>query len=245
LNRYLARIGVGSRRACDDLIKAGRVSVDSKKITSLGTSVIPGVNNVYLDGRQLEKPKSPTILVLNKPTGVVSTVSDPAERPTVVELCRKYARNKRLYPIGRLDINTTGVILLTNDGLLCYRLTHPRFKIPRIYLARVRGTVADWKITKLNRFAEERRRGNKSSKVHPKVELVKEIKRESILRITLHEGKNRQVRKMCEAVGFRIVKLKRIRFGPVTIRKLPLGAVRPLHQREIDALQKMTQKGGD
>lgn len=245
MNRYLASIGIGSRRACDDIIKAGRVSVDSKIITSLGTSVIPGENKVYLDGRQLDKPKNTIILVLNKPTGVISSVSDPDGRITVVELCKKYAKNKRLYPVGRLDVNTTGVILLTNDGLLCYRLTHPRFAIPRTYMARARGAVEDWKITRLNRLANQLPSGKKSDKIRPRVELVKEIKREAILRITLYEGKNRQVRKMCEAVGFRIVKLKRIRFGPVTIRKLPLGSVRPLHQREITNLYKMTQKGGE
>jgi 23S rRNA pseudouridine2605 synthase len=245
LNRYLAQIGVGSRRTCDELIRAGRISVDAKKITSPGTSITPGQNIVHFDGRPLEKPKSTTILVLNKPAGVISTVSDPEGRPTVVELCRKFARNKRLYPVGRLDISTTGVILLTNDGLLCYRLTHPRFQIPRTYLTRVRGVGTDTKITKLNRMAGYLQTSNKSAKTQPRIELIKQLRRETILRITLYEGKNRQVRKMCEAVGFRVVKLKRIRFGAVTIRKLPLGAVRPLHQREIAGLVEMTQKGGD
>jgi 23S rRNA pseudouridine2605 synthase len=238
-------IGLGSRRACDELIKAGRVSVDSKKITSLGTSVLPGENIVYLDGRPLEKPKTITILVLNKPTGVISTVSDPEGRPTVLDLCKKFAKKKRLYPVGRLDINTSGVILLTNDGLLCYRLTHPRFQIPRTYLARVRGAMTDKKIDKLNRHAGQRQTGIKYGSTRPRVEPVKQLKHESILRITLYEGKNRQVRKMCEAVGFRVVKLKRVRFGPVTIRKLPLGAVRPLQQKEIAGLEKMIQKGGE
>lgn len=238
-------IGLGSRRACDELIKAGRISIDSKKITSLGTVVIPGDNTVCLDGRPLEKPRSTTILVLNKPAGVVSTASDPDGRPTVVDLCKKFARNKRLFPVGRLDVNTTGVILLTNDGLLCYRLTHPRFQIPRTYLARVRGAVSDKKIAKLNRLAGQQQTGSRTDRIRPRVELVRQIKHESLLRITLYEGKNRQVRRMCEAVGFRVVKLKRIRFGPVTIRKLPLGAVRPLHQRETAGLQKMTQKGGE
>jgi 23S rRNA pseudouridine2605 synthase len=245
LNRYLALIGLGSRRACDELIKSGRISVDSKKITSLATSIQPGENIVYLDGRPLEKPKTTTILVLNKPAGVVSTASDPEGRPTVIDLCKKIAKKKRLFPVGRLDINTSGVILLTNDGALCYRLTHPRFQIPRTYLARVRGAMSDKKIDKLNRLAGHGQAKNHSVGMRPKVEPVKQLKHESILRITLHEGKNRQVRKMCEAVGFRVVKLKRIRFGPVTIRKLPLGAVRPLHQREITGLEKMTHKGGE
>jgi 23S rRNA pseudouridine2605 synthase len=245
LNRYLALIGLGSRRACDELIKTGRISVDSKKITSLGTTVFPGENIVYLDGRPLEKPKTITILVMNKPTGVVSTATDPEGRPTVLDLCKKFSKKKRLYPVGRLDINTSGVILLTNDGLMCYRLTHPRFQIPRTYLARVRGAMSDKKIDKLNRLAGQSQAVNKSGGIRPRVEPVKHLKHESILRITLYEGKNRQVRKMCEAVGFRVVKLKRVRFGPVTIRKLPLGAVRPLHHREIAALEKITQKGGE
>ncbi|MFH1754176.1 MAG: pseudouridine synthase [Candidatus Latescibacterota bacterium] len=178
---------------------------------------------------------------MNKPTGVVSTSSDPMGRPTVVDICKKYANNKRLFPVGRLDINTTGVILLTDDGLLCYRLTHPRFHIPRTYQTHVRGIVTDAKMSKLNRLSESQPRGGPAGIERRNVELIRQFNRESILRITLYEGKNRQVRRMCEAVGLRVVKLKRIRFGPVTIRKLPVGAVRPLTKKEIDNLEKKRQ----
>ncbi len=241
LNRYLALVGVGSRRFCDDIITSGRVSIDGKKIDNPGVKVIPGENTVSIDGIPVENPQAPTILILNKPPGVVSTVSDPLGRPTVLDLSKKYAKNRRLYPIGRLDVNTTGAILLTNDGLLCYRLTHPRFQVPRTYLARVRGAVTEKKLAKLNKLVGSSRKGDAYKQGRPRAELIKALDRESILRVTLYEGKNRQVRRLCEAVGLRVVKLKRVQFGPVTIRKLPLGAVRPLQQKEIIRLRKIIQ----
>ncbi len=239
LNRYLALVGVGSRRGCDQIIASGRISIDGKKVNEPGRQIIPGKSTVTLDGQPLENPKKRTILILNKPRGVVSTVSDPLGRPTVLDLCKKHTAGKRLFPVGRLDINTTGAILLTNDGLLCYRLTHPRFQIPRTYLAKVRGTVSEKKIAKLNRVAGSFRDDSRS---RPRTELVRKLNRESILRVTLYEGKHRQVRRMCEEVGLRIVTLKRIRFGPITIRKLPLGSVRPLEQKEIASLRKSISK---
>ncbi len=240
LNRYLALVGVGSRRTCDEVIRAGRVSIDGKRIEEPGVSVTPGANRICIDGVALENPPHRIVMILNKPTGVVSTVSDPLGRPTVIDLCKRLARGKRIFPVGRLDINTTGAILLTNDGLLCYRLTHPRFKIPRTYYVRVRGSVTEKSVARLSHLAGaglSRQPGHRSG---TPVEFVGTAKGESILRVTLHEGKNRQVRKMCEDVGLRIIKLKRIRFGPVTIRKLPLGAVRFLEKRELELLDRIT-----
>ncbi len=170
-------------------------------------------------------------------------MTDPQGRQTILELCKKYTRRRRLFPVGRLDINTTGLILLTNDGMLCYRLTHPRYQIPRTYHARVRGTISDRKLVEMCRLASPGRRSRKEDR--DAVGLVRQMGRESILEITLREGRNRQVHRMCESVGLKVVKLRRIRFGPLSIRNLPLGAVRPLERRELERLERVLQQGRD
>jgi 23S rRNA pseudouridine2605 synthase len=238
LNRFLAQLGVGSRRACDELIEAGKVRVDGKRVVKPGTRVTPGVHSVAVDGVKLDKPARQLVLLFHKPTGVVSTVSDPQNRPTVIQYCKRYGRRRRLFPIGRLDVNTTGALLVTNDGLLCYRLTHPRFGIPKTYSVNVRGGIDDGKIQRLRRMAGANVKGSAAS-----VELVKRVDRSSVLRVTLVEGRNRQVRRMCDAIGLRVVKLKRTNFGPISLRNLPVGSVRPLTKRELERLASMTVKG--
>lgn len=238
LNRYLAMMGAGSRRACDELIAAGRVMIDNRRVTSAGMRIVPGRDRVTVDGRAVESPPRPLVLLLNKPQGVVSTASDPFGRPTVLDLCKRYTRKRRLFPVGRLDVNTTGLILLTNDGMLCYRLTHPRHQIPRVYFVRVRGLVDDRKLARMETLSSSRRRAEGGGSA---VRFVKEIGRESVLRITLREGRNRQVRKMCESVGLGVVHLKRVQFGPITIRKMPLGACRPLEPGELEQLRRLTR----
>lgn len=227
-------LGVGSRRDCDGVIAAGRVKIDGEPVREPGVRVIPGVTRVDLDGAPLVNLPRPVVLLLNKPPGYVSTVSDPMGRPTVLDLCKRVASGRRLFPVGRLDINTTGVMLLTNDGALCYRLTHPRFQIARVYVVRVRGLVDEQKLRRLIRMGGRRMGGGAGPRP---VELVKALGKETILRVTLHEGRHRQVRRMCESVGLRVVSLKRVQFGPITVRKLPLGAVRPLERKEIERLR--------
>jgi 23S rRNA pseudouridine2605 synthase len=257
LNRFLAQVGVGSRRTCDDVIAAGRVRINGAVTRSPGVRVVPGVHEIALDGRPVGSPRRRLVLLLHKPAGVVSTASDPQGRPTVIDLCGKFARDRRLFPVGRLDVNTTGALLVTNDGLLCYRLTHPRFEVPRTYVARVRGNVTARDLDRLRRMSEssppgKRRRGGRrgggggstaAAGAQGRVELTKELGKVSLLKITLYEGRNRQVRKMCEAVGLRVVKLKRVSFGPVSIRKLPLGAVRPLEKKELERLEQTISAG--
>jgi 23S rRNA pseudouridine2605 synthase len=218
LNRFLAQLGVASRRACDDLIKAGKVRVDGKRVVSPATQVVPGRSSVAVDGVKLDKPARTMVLIFHKPTGVVSTVSDPQGRPTVIDFCKRYARRKRLFPVGRLDVNTTGAL-------------------PRTYMVRVRGGFSAAKLESLRRMAgvKKAESGSRAS-----VELVKRLDKVTILKITLVEGRNRQVRNMCDAVGLHVVKLKRTNFGPLSIRNLPLGSVRPLTPKELDRLSKIT-----
>lgn len=249
LNHFLAQIGIASRRACDAIIADGRVKVDGRVVRELGTKVVVGVNTVEVDGTPVGKPPKRIVLIMHKPKGIVSTVSDPEGRPTVADLCRRFGRKQRLFPVGRLDVNTTGALLMTNDGLLCYRLTHPRFGVPRVYHARVRGHFDDAQARRLERMAKEdvqpRVRGRATrgdarapvKRVRPGVEVLARLPKETVLKITLLEGRNRQVRHMIEAVGLRVVSLKRVSFGPVSVKKLPVGAIRTLEKRELDRLE--------
>jgi 23S rRNA pseudouridine2605 synthase len=244
LNQYLAQLGIASRRACDHIIAAGRVRIDGKIVREMGTRVVPSEHDISVDGRPVARPPRRLVFLLHKPKGYVSTVSDPEGRPTVIDLLQPLARRQRLFPVGRLDVNTTGALLITNDGELCYRLTHPRFGIARVYQVRVRGDVSDAQMRRLLRMADEgapaEERG-RARPMRPAVEVVRQLEKEAILKVTLLEGRNRQVRAMCEAVGLWVVALKRLSFGPVSVRKLPLGAARPLERRELDRLEALTK----
>lgn len=237
LNHFLAQVGIASRRACDELIAAGRVRVDGRVVKEMGTRVVPGLDAIEVDGVAVGKPAKRLVLLMHKPKGIVSTVTDPEGRPTVADLARRVFRKQRLFPVGRLDVNTTGALLMTNDGLLCYKLTHPRFGIARVYHVRVRGRYDETTQRRLERMAQEGTRERAKGRSRPSVELVTKLPKETILKITLLEGRNRQVRNMIEAVGLRVTALKRVSFGPVSVRGLPEGAMRELDRRELDRLE--------
>ena len=244
LNQYLGQLGVASRRGADRIIAEGRVRIDGKIVRELGTRIVPAEHTVTVDGKAVARPVRRLVFLMHKPKGYVSTVSDEEGRPTVMDLMRSVARKQRLFPVGRLDFNTTGALLITNDGELCYRLTHPRFGIARVYQVRVRGDVSNAQLHRLMRLAQEGVRDREQPRAtHPAVEVVKQLQKEAILKVTLLEGRNRQVRLMCEEVGLHVVALKRLSFGPVSIRKLPVGGIRPLERRELDRLDAMTKKG--
>lgn len=252
LNHLLAQVGIASRRACDEIIAAGRVRVDGRIVREMGTRVVVGVNTIEVDGASIGRPPKRIVLLMHKPKGFVTTVTDPEGRPTVADLVRQVARKQRLFPVGRLDVNTTGALLMTNDGYLCYKLTHPRYGIPRVYHVRVRGRFDDTTARRLERMAQEghtRVRSARSSgtRSRPGVELVAKLQKETILKVTLLEGRNRQVRNMIEAVGLRVTELKRVSFGPVSVRKLPVGGIRPLDRRELERLEAAVkgQAGGN
>lgn len=233
LAKYLAHAGVASRRAAEQLVFAGRVTVDGEVVRDPARDVGEG-DAVAVDGRPAALERRRVVFAVNKPAGYVSTVSDPQGRPTVVALV---ASRERLYPVGRLDADTTGLILLTNDGELAHRLTHPSFEVPRTYRARVRrppvrepalralreGVALDDGMTApagARRLAPDR------------VELV------------LHEGRKRQVRRMLEAVGHPVLSLERVAFGPLRLGDLPLGRHRLLKAAEVDALRGATRPAG-
>jgi 23S rRNA pseudouridine2605 synthase len=226
LAKYLAHAGVASRRASEDLIRAGRVSVDRQIVTDPATDVDQG-NDVAVDGEPVKKePRE--VHILNKPKGVVSTAEDTHGRPTVTDYVQT---SRRLYPVGRLDADTTGLILLTNDGELANRLTHPKYGVAKTYRVRVKPEpVRDHVIDKL-------RNGIVLDDGPTQPAKIRQTK-PGVLEISIKEGRKRQVRRMFEAVGHKVVQLERIQFGPVRLKGLEPGAHRRLTPVEVEALWK-------
>jgi 23S rRNA pseudouridine2605 synthase len=225
LAKYLANTGVASRRAAEELIRAGRVTVDREIERDPAREVDAG-HLVALDGAAVSADQPRVVYALNKPEGVVSTARDPQGRPTVVSLVPSEAR---LYPVGRLDIDTTGLILLTNDGQLAHRLTHPRFEVPKTYEAVLANApVREHALTALREGVEL-----EDGRTAPA--RVRRV-RPDRLEITVHEGRKRQVRRMCEQVGHPVRRLTRVGFGPLALGDLRPGSYRRLTAREIDLL---------
>ena len=241
LNKALADAGVCSRRRADELIAAGRVAVNGRIVTELGLRVNPGTDDILVD----EKPvglaapgTAHTYILLHKPVQVVSTASDPQGRQTVLDLLPARYRGKRLYPVGRLDYFSEGLLLLTDDGELTHRLTHPSFHLPRIYEVTVREMPAQSAL----RAMQEGMTLAEGEKLAP-VEAVVLPEKPRTLRLTLHQGLNRQIRRMCRDLGLTILKLVRVAFGPLALGDLPSGRCRELTRAEIFVLRRSAGLG--
>lgn len=240
LQKVLAHAGVASRRACEQLIADGRVSVDGITVTEPGVRVDPLAQEIRLDGSRILTNPELITLMLHKPAGVVTTMEDPEGRPTVAQYGRDYLAEHpelpdslRLVHVGRLDTETEGLLLLSNDGELSHRLMHPSFEIAKTYVAIVEGQVEPWVPRKLRRGIELEDGEAKADRV-----TVKDSgPRGSIVEITLHSGKNRIVRRMLDAVGHPVTRLARTRLGPLRLGNLHPGQTRPLSGEEISALQ--------
>jgi 23S rRNA pseudouridine2605 synthase len=226
LAKFLAHAGVASRRAAERLIAHGRVSVGGEVVTDPATDV-DATSGVTVDGRRVE-PEPLEVHALNKPAGVVSTARDTHGRPTVVELVRS---RRRLYPVGRLDAETTGLILLTNDGELADLLTHPRYGVEKVYRARVQPARLS------PRALDALRHGVELDDGRTAPARVRQLG-SGIVEITLREGRKRQVRRMLEAVGHRVVELERVAFGPLGLRGLERGRSRRLKDAEVERLRR-------
>jgi 23S rRNA pseudouridine2605 synthase len=224
LQKVLARTGFGSRRAAEELIAAGRVTVNGER-AELGRRIDPAADVVEVDGVLVVVAEGLVHYLLNKPRGVVTTASDPEGRRTVVQLVPD---EPRVFPVGRLDADTEGLLLLTNDGELAHRLTHPSFGIDKEYLAEVSGRPTPGEVRALRSGVVL----DDGPTAPAKVALVSP----GVLRITIHEGRNRQVRRMCEAIGHPVRRLIRTRIGPITDRRLKPGEWRPLNGDEVQSL---------
>jgi 23S rRNA pseudouridine2605 synthase len=226
LQRVLAERGIGSRRACEELIAAGKVTVNGD-VAILGRRIDPEVDVIEVNGEGVGVRPDLVYYLLNKPVGVITTSDDPQGRPTVLSLV---PAEPRVYPVGRLDLDTEGLLLITNDGALTHRLTHPSFGVEKEYLAEVQGELTDAELRRMRNGVELEDGITSPAKVSQP--------QPSLLRITIHEGRNRQVRRMCEAVGHPVVRLVRMRIGPLRDAALTPGSWRELTIDEVRAVSK-------
>ncbi len=239
LQKLIANAGLASRRKAEEWIQKGRVTVNGDKVTELGAGADPDKDEVRVDGKLLPPVYEHTYIMLHKPEGYVTTTKDPQGRPTVMGLVKKVRR--RIYPAGRLDYNTSGLLLLTSDGDLTKALTHPSSSVPKTYYVKVKGRVG-------NQAIQELRKGPDigGGPLQPSdVRFVKFSRGQgshSWIEITITEGRTRQIRRMCKAVGHPVMKLKRTGIGPLKLGSLQPGDFRPLTDREVSSLKKIEHK---
>ncbi len=235
LNKFLSQTGTASRREADKMIAEGRVEVNGVAVQVLGYKIDDTKDRIEVDGKRVKKDENLIYLMLNKPSGYLVTLKDPFSRPTIKELLPSL--KKKVFPVGRLDYDSEGLILFTNDGELAYRLTHPRFKIKKTYLVKVTGSPDPSNLSRLERgiFLD----GRKTAPA--KVSRLSDSPKKTLLRIEITEGRKREVKRMCEAVGHRVLQLKRIGFAGLTLGKLAKGNYRFLGQKEIDNLKKQVK----
>jgi len=239
LQKLIAGSGLSSRRKAEEMIAAGRVTVNGKVVRELGTRVDPERDHVKVNGRHLKAVQPYAYLLLNKPKNVMSTLDDPGGRPTVKHLLPGVT--VRVFPVGRLDFDSEGLMLLTNHGDLGQALLHPRYHVPKTYLIKVKGVLTDEEIKSLERGVEL-----EDGVTSPAtVKKVRKAKQNSWLEITIHEGRKHQVKRMLEAVRHPVLKLVRVRFGPLTLGDLAPGEYRYLTDREANALRDLMRSRTD
>ncbi|MGA7206587.1 MAG: pseudouridine synthase, partial [Specibacter sp.] len=232
LQKVMAMAGVASRRLCEDMILEGRVQVDGVTVTQLGLRVDPEKAEIAVDGMTIQTNESMIYMVFNKPKGVVSTMDDPEGRPCIKDFLKTRQTRERLFHVGRLDTNTEGLLLLTNDGELANRLTHPKYEVPKTYLVQVRGPMAQGIGAQLKDGVELEDGWQKVDSFR----LVDSTPGHVLAEIVLHSGKNRIVRRMFDAVGYPVERLVRVKFGPIALGDQRQGSVRILGRHEVGHL---------
>lgn len=233
LQKFLANSGVASRRKCEELILEGKISVNEKVIDELGTKINPIMDKVTYCGKLICNDEKMVYILLNKPIGYVTTAKDQFGRDTVLDLVKV---KERIVPVGRLDMYTSGALILTNDGDFVYKITHPKHEITKTYTVTLHGIITDDAVEKLRQGVEIEDYVTRPAKV--KILKTDEEKNISRLEITIHEGKNRQVRKMCESVGSKVIALHRSKIGNIGVKDLKLGNWRYLKDYEVENLLK-------
>ncbi|HHT91495.1 MAG: pseudouridine synthase [Bacillota bacterium] len=229
LQKVMAHRGIGSRRHCEEMIRDGRVQVNGE-LAGLGQKVDPATDKIVVDGKPLGPGETLRYFVLNKPYGYITTSKDQFGRKSVLDLLPPV--KERVYPVGRLDYDSEGLVFLTNDGDLAYRLTHPSYEVPKTYIVAVEGNITMDAVYRL-RTGVILEDGRTSP---AEVNVLKPVSTGSVLQMTIREGRNRQLRRMCEKLGFNVVRLRRTKIGPLSLGKLPLGAARRLTFQEINDL---------
>jgi len=233
IQKILAKAGIASRREAERMVIEGRVMVNGRIIDTLGFKADPSKDHIKVDGKRLTRFEPKATLLLNKPRGYLSTVKDPQGRPTVMDLLEKVKR--RIYPVGRLDFDAEGLLILTNDGDLAYLLTHPRFSIPRTYWVKVGGVLDEKKLAKLKKGVMLE---NGKARVIS-YRILHQGEKNSWIRVVVTEGRNRLVKRMFSAIGHSVLKLKRVEFGPIQLGDLPIGQFRYLTSEEVENLKKL------
>lgn len=229
LQKYLAECGIASRRKCEEYILQGKVKVNGEVVNQLGVKVNEGTDKIYFEDKLIKKgDNKKAYILLNKPIGYVTTTKEQFGRDKVLDLIKT---NRRLVPVGRLDMYTSGALILTDDGDFVYKVTHPKHEIEKTYIATVHGEVSDEEIEKLKTGVKIEDYTTSIAKVK-RIQYNKE-KKQTRLVITIHEGKNRQVRKMCEAIGKKVIALHRSKIGNIDVKDIPLGKWRYLTQSEV------------
>lgn len=236
LNKILAQAGLASRRAADRLILEGRVAVNGVVTREVGTLADPQTDAVAVDGRLIPAAEPKHYLLLNKPRGYLTSRRDPQRRPVVTDLVPAAAR---LFPVGRLDVDAEGALLLTNDGALTHRLLHPRYGLPRVYEAEVAGAVTGADLARWRRGVTL----DDGPAMPAAVVLLRSGGAVSRLRLTFTEGRKHEVKRYCQALGFPVIRLRRVAFGPLVLGPLPVGAWRPLSATEVAALRRAAGPG--
>jgi 23S rRNA pseudouridine2605 synthase len=236
LNKLLSQAGIASRRAAEVLITQGRVDVNRETVTTLGTKADPDIDDIRVDGRRLKAAPARRHLLMYKPRGVVSTRTDPQRRQTVIDLVARAGISGYFYPVGRLDFDSEGLIVLTNDGAFAEKVAHPRYELERTYEAQVVGVPDEKDLSRLRSGIDLDGRRTLPATVRVMRVVTTREGPQAILELTLREGRNRQVRHMCDAIAHPVERLRRTRIGPIADRKLKPGDIRDLTEAEIRAI---------
>jgi len=233
LQKILSRAGLASRREAERWILEGRVSVNGTIISKMGSQADPTKDSIKVDGKRIKPAAAPLYFAFHKPPGVLTTLNDPQKRPDLTQFTERLGSRQRVFPVGRLDYNSTGLLLLTNDGELARRITHPRFGVKKVYRVKLSAcpTEADFALLRKGIRLED------GVSAPARARVVEKLRKNAWVEIEMHEGRNREIRRIFEALGYFVEKLIRVRVGPISLGLLPPGEFRRLSQSEIKALQ--------
>jgi 23S rRNA pseudouridine2605 synthase len=234
LQKIIAQAGLASRREAERWILDGRVSVNGVVVRKLGSQADPGKDSIRVDGKRIHPAAAPLYFALHKPPGVITSMKDPRGRPDLAKWLESLGGQKRIFPVGRLDFNSAGLLLLTNDGTLAQRLAHPRFGVTKRYRVKLNACPTEPELMQLRKGI----RLDDGMTAPAQVRVVERLKKNAWLEIEIHEGRNREVRRMFDALGYFVEKLIRVRIGHVSLRGLEPGDIRPLSTREVEALKR-------
>jgi 23S rRNA pseudouridine2605 synthase len=236
LQKILARAGLASRREAERWIVQGRITVNGAVVRKLGSQADPAKDSIKVDGKRVKPAAAPLYYAFHKPPGIITTLNDPERRPDLTPFLVGLGEKRRVFPVGRLDYNTMGLLLLTNDGALAMRLTHPRFGVKKLYQVKLSACPTAEDFTHLRKGI----RLDDGVTTPARVRVIEKLKKNAWIEIEVHEGRKREVRRMFEALGYFVEKLIRIRFGPIVLGALPPGKLRPLSQVEVRSLKRAT-----